>query len=99
MWAARRGGGKDERRGVFQAFRSTIRIAAIVTQAASGFLTWEFGNLLLVALPGTLCRAWLGLRTCHRLTDIHFNKVVSYLLAFSDVTLLASSSWSVLAPR
>ena len=99
MWAALRGGAKDERQYVFQAFDSTILIAAIVTHAASGFLTWEFGKLLLVALPGTPCGAWLGLRTDHRLTDIQFNKVVYYLLAFSDVTLLASSSWSVLTPR
>lgn len=98
MWAALRGWGKDERRGVFQAFNSTILIAAIVTHAASGFLTWEFGKLLLVALPGTLVGAWLGLRTYRRLTDIQFNKVVYYLLASSGVTLLASSTWSVLAP-
>jgi hypothetical protein len=88
VWAALRGWGKDERRGVFQAFNLAILLAAIVSQAATGRLTAEVGRLVLLALPGTLIGAWLGVRTYRRLADRRFHEVVLGLLGLSGLTLV-----------
>ncbi len=88
MWATLRGWGKDQRRGVFQAYNLTTLGAAIVVRAAGGLLTRELGWLLLGALPGTLLGAWLGARAYRRLSDHHFHLVVLGLLAISGVTLI-----------
>jgi uncharacterized membrane protein YfcA len=90
MWAALRGWGKDERRGVFQAFNLTILAAAIVSHGASGLLTQELGRLVLVALPGTVAGSWIGVRTYRRISDQAFHKIVLGLLGLSGATLIWS---------
>lgn len=91
MWAALRGWGKDERRGVFQAFNLTILMAALVSHAVSGMLTMELGRLVVVALPGTIVGSLLGVRVYRRLSDQHFHKIVLGLLGVSGLSLVWSS--------
>jgi len=91
VWATLRGWGKDERRGVFQAFNLTILGAALLWHAASGLLTGELGRLAVVALPGTLAGARLGARSYRRLSDRRFHVVVLGLLGLSGLTLVWTS--------
>nr|WP_294523862.1 sulfite exporter TauE/SafE family protein [uncultured Rhodopila sp.] len=88
VWAALRGWGKDERRGVFQAFNLAILLAAGIVYAVSGRMTGEVGRLVLIALPGTFAGAWLGARTYRRLSDRRFHEVVLALLGMSGVALV-----------
>ncbi len=91
IWATMRGWGKDERRGVFQAFNLAILAAVVGSHAASGLLTAELGRLALLALPGTLVGSWLGARAYHRLSDQRFHEVVLCLLGVSGLTLVWTS--------
>lgn len=90
VWAALRGWGKDEKRGVFQAFNLAILGAALLTHAASG----RVGSRLLVpigiALPGTFVGVWLGVNVYKRLSDQNFSDLVMSLLLLSGITLLFS---------
>ena len=88
VWATLRGWGKDERRGVFQAFNLTVLGAAAISDAASGLFTAELGRLVLVALPGTLAGSWLGMRVYGRMSDERFRAVVLGLLGVSGLTLV-----------
>lgn len=90
MWATLRGWGKDQRRGVFQAYNLTVLGAALAAHAADGLLTREIGTLLLWALPGTLLGTWLGSLAYRRLSDHHFHQLVLSLLGFSGSTLVWS---------
>ena len=76
---------------MFQAFNLTILGAALLWHTASGLLTTELGRLAVVALPGTLARAWLGARTYRRLSDRRFHVVVLGLLGVSGLTLVWTS--------
>ncbi len=80
-------GGKDERRGVFQAFNLSILAAATLWHAATGLVTREVLWLFLLALPGTFLGARLGFAVYRRLSDRRFRDVVLALLAFSGLTL------------
>ncbi len=91
IWAAIRGWGKAERRGVFQAFNLTVLSAAMIAYAASGMLDAEVGRLVLMAVPGTLIGAWTGFRTYRRLSDRGFHEIVLCLLALAGTTLVATS--------
>jgi uncharacterized protein len=66
MWATPRAWGKDERRGVFQAFNLTILSATLIAHTVAGMLSAEFERLVLLALPGTVTRACLGSQTPQR---------------------------------
>jgi len=88
IWATLRQWGKDERRSVFQTFNLTILFAALVVHAASGLLDAEFGRLVLVAVPGTLLGAALGVSVYRRVSDRHFEQIVLMLLALSGIALL-----------
>lgn len=91
MWATLRGWGKDERRGVFQAFNLAVLGAALASHAAAGLLTAELGRAALAALPGTLAGAWLGARAYRRLSDQRFHEVVLGLLGLSGFALVWTS--------
>jgi uncharacterized membrane protein YfcA len=71
--------------GCFQAYNLTVLSAAL---AVKGLLTWGEGCLLLWALPGILCDAWLGARTYRRIGDHRIHKVVLCLLGVSGLTLI-----------
>lgn len=91
IWATIRGWGKDERRGLFQAFSLCILSAALLWQAVSGRLTEATGWAALLSVPGTAVGSFLGVKLYRRLSDRHFNNVILVLLAFSGLTLLWSS--------
>ena len=91
VWATLRGWGKDERRGVFQAFNLAVLSAVAVAHAASGLMTADLGRLIVIALPGTLAGTWLGSLSYRRLSDQRFHEVVLSLLGASGLTLVWSS--------
>jgi len=88
LWATLRGWSKDERRGVFQVFNLVILAAVVAWHAARGLLTAELAWLVVLALPGTIIGAWLGVRAYHRLSDRHFHKLVLGLLFLSGAALV-----------
>src|SRR5882672_4125317 len=95
LWASVRGWGKDERRGVFQIFNGAVLGAALLLQSATGFVKLNVLLLALLAMPGTLIGARLGMRTYHALNDRNFYDVVLALLFLSGSGLV----WSSIAPR
>jgi len=95
LWASVRGWDKHQRRGMFQAFNSTVLIAALMVQAAHGLVTRDVLQAALVAAPGILIGAWLGARTFHILNDRAFRDVVLALLFLSGLSLV----WSSVAVR
>ena len=91
IWSRLRGWGKDEQRGVFQAFNLTIQMFAAVTQTIGGVMTINVVHLVLLALPATIIGAWLG-RICYgRLATPSFNRAVLFVLLMSGLTLIASA--------
>lgn len=94
LWASLRGWTKEQRRGVFQVFNGSVLGAALVWQIASGFVKLDVLWFALLALPGTLIGARLGMRTYHALNDRNFYDVVLGLLFLSGIILL----WSSIAP-
>jgi uncharacterized membrane protein YfcA len=95
LWASVRGWTKDQRRGVFQIFNGTVLGAALALQIASGFVAKEVFWLALLALPGTLVGARLGMWTYRAVSDRNFYDIVLGLLFLSGLGLL----WSSIAPR
>jgi uncharacterized protein len=91
VWAALRGWGKNERRGVFQAFNFTILAAAVLWHIATGLMTVALAWLIVISLPGTVIGVRLGHRAYRRLSDRHFHVLVLYLLMLSGLTLMWSS--------
>lgn len=92
IWATLRGWGKDAGRAVFQAFNLTILAGTVAVHAAAGLITVELGQLLVLALPGTVLGAWLGASAYQRLSDRHFDQIVLGLLGISGLTLVFASS-------
>jgi len=95
LWASVRGWTKDQRRGLFQIFNGTVLGAALILQIASGFVEPNVIWLALLAFPGTLIGAWLGMRTYHALNDRNFFDLVLALLFLSGCGMV----WSSIAPR
>lgn len=94
LWASLRGWTKEQRRGVFQVFNGSVLGAALIWQIASGFVKLDVLWLAMLALPGTLIGARLGMRTYHALNDRNFYDVVLGLLFLSGITMV----WSSIAP-
>ena len=90
VWASLRGWGKEQKRGVFQAFNLAVLGAALVAHALAGRVTSALVVPVAVALPGTVIGAWLGVRTYHRLNDRNFSDLVMVMLLVSGTTLLYS---------
>ncbi|WP_336234881.1 sulfite exporter TauE/SafE family protein [Achromobacter dolens] len=88
LWAGLQGWSKDERRAVFQSFNLSILAVALVSQAASGYLTGEVMSLAWRALPGTLVGAWLGRRLYHRVNAEEFNRIVLLVLLVAGIHML-----------
>ena len=57
MWATVRGRGRNESRGLFQAFNLAVLSIALLSHAFAGLLTSEVGLARLAALPGTIAGA------------------------------------------
>ena len=90
LWASVRGWGKDQRRSLFQTFNWTALVLALIGHLVEGLVTRQVVILTLMALPATLIGSWLGARAYRRLSDLHFDRVVLFLLLASGVSLLAS---------
>jgi len=88
MWATVRGWGRNESRGVFQAFNLTVLSVALLSHAFAGLLTSEVGLALLAALPGTICGAWLGVHPYGRVDDRQFRAIILVLLCISGSGLI-----------
>jgi uncharacterized membrane protein YfcA len=95
LWATIRGWGKDERRGIFQAYNWAVLVAALLLQTFSGLIGTEVIGLALITLPGTIIGAWLGTRLYHALDDRNFRDVVLGLLLLSGVSLV----WTTALPH
>ena len=91
VWASIRGWGKDERRGIFQTFNTSILFAALCLQAAGGLVQREVLWFALVAFPATIAGSWLGARLYHALNDRNFRDVVLGLLFLSGAVLVWNS--------
>jgi uncharacterized membrane protein YfcA len=91
IWSNVRGWGKYEGRGMFQPFNFIILTLAFAGQFATGYITLEFGQLVLIALPGTVLGAWLGRRVYDRIEVQQFDQVVLSLLLLSGVSLILGS--------
>jgi len=94
LWASIRGWTKDQRRGVFQIFNGTVLGAALCLQIANGFVKTDLVWLAMLALPGTLIGARLGMRAYQALSDRNFYDIVLALLFMSGLGLV----WSSIAP-
>jgi uncharacterized protein len=92
LWASIRGWEKDERRGVFQTFNSTVLVASLCMQTATGLVTKEVLWLALLASPATVLSSWLGARSYHALSDRNFRDLVLGLLFLSGIGLVWSSA-------
>ena len=92
LWATLRGWSKDERRGIYQLFNSTVLIVAFVLQLGSGLVETQMIWLSLLVLPGTLIGTWLGSRVYHAMSDRNFGDAVLVLLVISGLGLLWSST-------
>jgi uncharacterized membrane protein YfcA len=91
LWASVRGWGKDERRGIFQGFNTSILFAALCLQAASGLVEREVLYYALIAFPATVVGSWLGARLYHALNDRNFRDIVLGLLFLSGAVLTWNS--------
>jgi len=91
IWASIRGWGKDERRGIFQTFNTSILFAALCLQAAGGMVARDVLWFALVAFPATVAGSWLGARLYHALNDRNFRDIVLGLLFLSGAVLVWNS--------
>ncbi len=91
VWTDIQGYTKHHRRSVLQTFNLAILFAALVAHAFSGLLTKEVGLAAMVALPGTVCGAWLGSRVYKRLGDHGFQRIILVLLCLSGIMLVWTS--------
>lgn len=91
LWTDLRGDGKAARRTLLQIYNLTILMAALAGHAATGNLTADFGAALLVALPGTVVSAWLGVAVYRSLGDKGFRQVMLVLLLVSGAMLVATN--------
>jgi uncharacterized membrane protein YfcA len=91
IWAQLRGMPKDELRGVNQPYNMSILAAAIVSAALSGLVDRTLLIWTAFCLPATVIGAHIGLAFYGRVNEIQFRRIVLALLAFSGLTLIASS--------
>ena len=91
LWASLRGWGKDQRRGVFQAFNLTILSVALFSFAMVGLLTPKLLAASLAALPATFLGAWAGRRLYDRLDDRQFHRTVLLVLLLSGCVLTVTA--------
>lgn len=89
VWCQLGGGSKDSQRAVFQPVLFITMAMAIVTFAASGFLSnVEVFKLFALGLPAILLGLWAGLRLYGKLDDAAFRKAILMLLLFSGCSLV-----------
>ena len=88
VWATVRGWGKDEKRGIFQAFNFSLLVVSGLSHAMHGLHTAAVGMAVIIAVPLSLIAASMGHRVYLRLSARRFDRVVSWLLLASGAGLL-----------
>ena len=91
LWSGLRGWGKDERRGVFQAFNVAVLAVAFASQAMSGYMTLEVARMAMFALPGTILGVWIGRKIYDRLGQTGFDRIVMIVLLISGLATVATT--------
>lgn len=92
VWTDIRGWTKEHRRGVLQSFNMAILTLALASHAVAGLLTRAVALEAVVALPASICGAWIGAYFYRRLADHGYQRVVMVLLLFSGIGLIWTSS-------
>src|ERR1700754_148422 len=80
LWASIRGWSKEERRGNFQIFNTTVLATSLAMPIATAFVKTEVYALALIPSPGTIIGGWIGSRIYHAVSDRHFGDIVLGLL-------------------
>jgi hypothetical protein len=88
VWTDIRGWSKVQRRSVVQFYNMTILSLALVSHGLSGLLTRQVFISAAIALPATICGAWLGAFLYRRLADHGYQHVVMALLLISGIGLI-----------
>jgi uncharacterized membrane protein YfcA len=91
VWASLKAWSKDHRRVLFQAFNFTVLTAMLGASVATGQVGVRSLLALIIAAPGSLIGASLGLRLYRRLDDVGFDRLVLVILLLSGVALIWSS--------
>lgn len=91
VWTDVRGYGKARRRAILQPFNLSILTAALISHAATGLITRDLALTAAMALPGTICGAWVGAAVYRQLVDHSFQKVVMAMLFVSGSLLVWTS--------
>ena len=91
VWTDLRGWTREQKRSLVQMFNIAILSLALVSHAASGFITHDLMIAALVALPGTIGGAQLGAFIYRRLADHSYQRVIMVLLLISGVVLIWTS--------
>jgi uncharacterized membrane protein YfcA len=91
LWTTMRGWGKDEQRGVLQAFNIAMHVATLTAYLGTGTLTRDVVWMWLVISPAIIAPAIAGVLLFHRLDVLLFRRLVLLLLFVSGVVLLVGS--------
>jgi hypothetical protein len=91
IWASLKGWSKGERRVIFQTFNFALLTTMLGVSAVSGLINLRSILAILVATPGTLIGAAVGLRLYRRLDDVKFDRIVLTVLLLSGLALIRSS--------
>lgn len=91
IWASLQGWGKDERRGVFQAFNSAILSASLLSSWQAGLMTRDILTALLWALPAAAAGTAAGQLAYRRLDDHRYDRLVLILLWLAGISLILSA--------
>ncbi len=88
VWSDIRGGSKEQRRGVLQAFNTAILLVALVSHAISGLLNRQVAVDTAVAFPATVAAAWSGAFIYRRLGEHGYQRAVMMLLLCAGLVLI-----------
>jgi uncharacterized protein len=91
VWTDIRGWTKEQRRGVVQMYNISILALALVAHAVSGLITRQVAVAAIIALPGTIAGARLGIFIYRRLADYSYQRVIMVLLLLSGFALVWTS--------
>jgi hypothetical protein len=88
VWSDIRGGSKEQRRGVLQAFNTAILALALASHALSGLLTRQVAVAAAIAFPATVAAVWSGVFIYRRLGDHGYRRIVMLLLLCAGLVLV-----------
>jgi uncharacterized protein len=88
VWAAVRGWGMAQKRGIFQAFNFSMLLMSSLAHARHGLHTAAVWTALLIAAPLSMVTATVGHRVYQRLSAQRFDRAVLGLLLLAGLGLL-----------